>query len=248
MAMDREKRRSRVAAALFAAAAALAVGFTTVQAQDSVAVTEAEGGRLWFVELAGAPVADGSSRSAVQAEKAAFRRNASAAGIRYTERRSYDVLFNGFAVEINPGDRMKLAQLSGVKAIYPVEVIAAPSPEQAAGAAPDLVAAITMTGAKVAQDTRGLSGLGVKVGVIDTGIDIDHPAFGGGGVPGGPPSPRRVWWPAMTSSVMPTTPAAPRRSRSRCPMPFPMTATDTARTWPASSVPTAAASRAWRRP
>ena len=28
-------------------------------------------------------------------------------GDRYIERRSYDVLFNGFAVEINPADRMK---------------------------------------------------------------------------------------------------------------------------------------------
>ena len=46
-----------------------------------------------------------------------------------------------------------------------------------------------MTGAKVAQDTLGLTGAGVKVGIIDTGIDIDHPAFGGGGVPAAPTFP-----------------------------------------------------------
>ena len=148
-----------------------------MQAQQSVPITAVEGGRLWFVELSGAPVADGNSRSALQAEKAAFRRNAAAASIRYTERRAYDVLFNGFSVEINPGDRMKLAQLQGVKAIYPVEVIAAPTPEQAAGAAPDLVAAITLTGPKLAQDTLGLSGNGVKVRILVSGIDFDHPAF-----------------------------------------------------------------------
>ena len=68
--------------------------------------------------------------------------------------------------------------------MYPVERIAALMPEQTAGSAPDLVAAITMTGAKVAQDTLGLTGAGVKVGIIDTGIDIDHPAFGGNGSPG----------------------------------------------------------------
>ena len=36
------------------------------------------------------------------------------------------------------------------------------------------------------QDRAGrawLSGNGIKVGIIDTGIDIDHPAFGGGGAP-----------------------------------------------------------------
>ncbi len=84
---------------------------------------------------------------------------------------------------------MRLAQLPGVKAIYPVETIAAPTPEEAAGAIPDLVAAITMTGAKEAQDNLGLTGNGVKVGIVDTGIDIDHPAFGGTGVPGTTPFP-----------------------------------------------------------
>ena len=187
--MHPENRRFRFAAVVIAAITALAAGFTAVQAQESVFITAAEGGRLWFVELSGAPVADGNSRSAVQAEKAAFRRNAAAAGIRYTERRAYDVLFNGFSVDINPGDRMKLAQLPGVKAIYPVDVIAAPGAEVGAGTALDLVTAITMTGAKVAQDSLGLSGRGVKVGIIDTGIDIDHPAFGGSGVPGTTPFP-----------------------------------------------------------
>ena len=192
--MHPKKCRTNFASVIIAAIATLIVGITTAQAQDSAPLAAAEGGRLWFVELSGAPVADGNSRSAVQSEKATFRRNAAAAGVRYTERRAYDVLFNGFAVEINPAERMKLAQLPGVKAIYPVEVIAAPTPEQAAGAAPDLVAAITLTGAKVAQDSLGLSGRGVKVGIIDTGIDIDHPAFGGNGVPGSTtfPTPRVI--------------------------------------------------------
>ncbi len=46
-----------------------------------------------------------------------------------------------------------------------------------------------MTGAKAAQDVRGLTGNGIKVGIIDTGIDIDHPALGGGGTPGTTPFP-----------------------------------------------------------
>lgn len=36
-----------------------------------------------------------------------------------------------------------------------------------------------MTGADIAQNELGLTGKGVKVGVIDTGIDVDHPAFKG---------------------------------------------------------------------
>jgi subtilisin family serine protease len=46
-----------------------------------------------------------------------------------------------------------------------------------------------MTGADIAQNQLGLTGAGVKVAVMDTGIDIDHPDFGGNGVPGGTPFP-----------------------------------------------------------
>jgi len=166
------------------AAATVMLAAAPVGAQEpitSVPQAAAEGSRLWFVELAGAPAVDGRASSALQSEKAAFRKAAAAAGVRYSERRSFNTLFNGFSVDVSPAHRAKLAMLPGVKAMYPVFNVAAPRPEAAAGNAPQLVSAIEMTGAKVAQTTLGLSGLGVKVGIIDTGIDIDHPAFGGSG-------------------------------------------------------------------
>ena len=184
-------KKSYARLTLVAAAAILSLGTSVVVAQSSAPVAEAEGGRLWFVELSGAPVADGNSKSAVQAEKQAFRRAAAAAGVRYTERRSFDTLFNGFSVEVAPGDRAKLSQVAGVKAMYPVELIQAPSPEvSSGGAAPDLATAISMTGANIAQTTLGLSGAGVKVAIMDTGVDIDHPDLGGlGGSNGSTPFP-----------------------------------------------------------
>ncbi|MCK6429934.1 MAG: S8 family serine peptidase [Burkholderiaceae bacterium] len=186
--MRRRTLLTLIASALFAATAA-PFGGGAVYAQDSVPLSAAESGRLWFVELAGAPTADGASLTAVRDEHAAFRRAAAAAGIRYSERRAYETLFNGFSIEAGPADRLRIARLPGVKAMYPVEVIQAPQPEAAAGAAPDLIAAINLTGAKFAQDSLGLTGQGVKVGVIDTGIDVDHPAFGGSGTPGATPFP-----------------------------------------------------------
>jgi len=169
---------------------ALTLALASAQAQQSVPAAEAEGGRLWFVELSGAPLADGNSPSSVRSEKAAFKRAAAAAGVRYTERRSFDTLFNGFSVDVGPADRAKLSRLPGVKAIYPVEVIQAPIVERTGGgAAPDLATAIAMTGANIAHTSLGLSGAGVKVAVMDTGIDIDHPEFGGGGVNGATPFP-----------------------------------------------------------
>jgi subtilisin family serine protease len=178
-----------LAATLACGAMVLSFGLATATAQESVPASEAEGGNLWFVELASAPTADGASLTTVRAQKAAFRKAAAAAGVSYTERSAFDVLFNGFSIAVDPANRVKLSRLAGVKAMYPVLTVDAPTPEQAAGSIPDLVAAITMTGAKDAQDNLGLSGHGVKVGIIDTGIDIDHPAFGGTGVPGTTPFP-----------------------------------------------------------
>jgi minor extracellular serine protease Vpr len=180
---------STLRACTFIAAATLSLVLLSApgaSAQDSVPVAEIEGGRLWFVELASPPTADGTSLATVQAEKAAFRAAAAAAGITYVERRAFDVLFNGFSIEVGPTERLAIARLAGVRAMYPVEVIAAPQPEDVgSGDVPDLAAAITMTGADVAQQTLGLSGVGIRVGIIDTGVDIDHPALGGGGAPGG---------------------------------------------------------------
>lgn len=180
-------KKSLTKLSIVASAVVALLGGGAAMAQSSVPAAAAEGGRLWFVELSGAPTADGNSRNAVQTEKANFRAAARAAGVSYTERRSFDVLFNGFSVLVDDANRLKLSRLSGVKAIYPVEVIAAPAPETAAGNAADLASAITMTGANIAQDMRGLTGAGIKVGIIDTGVDIDHPAFGGGGVAGATP-------------------------------------------------------------
>ena len=181
--------RRLLRAALACSALALSLSLGTARAQESVAAAEAEGSNWWFVELSGAPVADGASLATVRNEKAAFRRAAAAAGVSFKERMSYDVLFNGFSIEVSAANRAKIASLPGVKAMYPVEIIQAPTPEQAAQSTIDLARAIDLTGARIAQDTLGLTGRGIKVGIVDTGIDIDHPAFGGSGAPGTTPFP-----------------------------------------------------------
>ena len=114
----------------------LSFGLAPAGAQESASLSEAEFvGNLWFVELSGAPTADGNSLARVQAEKAAFKKAAAAAGISYTERQSFDVLFNGYSVEIDSANRSKLATVSGVKALWPVELIQMPPIETLAGGA-----------------------------------------------------------------------------------------------------------------
>lgn len=136
---------------------------------------------LWFVELASPPTADGTALATVRSEKAAFRRAAAQAGLRFAERYAYDTLFNGLSVRVDRTQLGKLSSLPGVKAIYPVEVIAAPEPVTP-GERGDLATAIAMTGADIAQTELGYTGAGVKVAVMDTGIDVNHPDFGGDGV------------------------------------------------------------------
>ena len=131
----------------------------------------------WFVELRGTPAADGGSLADLTAEKKAFRAAAKAAGVTYQERYSFDTLWNGFSVQVDEANLSKLTRLSQVKTVYPVVSVA--MPETQPGDNPDLATAIAMTQADIAQNTLGLTGAGVRVAIMDTGIDVDHPDLGG---------------------------------------------------------------------
>ena len=131
---------------------------------------------LWFVELASSPAADGTDLQTLKNEKAAFRTNARKAGVAHVERFAFDTLWNGLSVRINRADVGKLARIQGVKALWPVvEVKADVEPESA----PELATALAMTGADIAQSQLGYTGQGIRVAIVDTGIDYNHPDLGG---------------------------------------------------------------------
>jgi len=142
-----------------------------------VGSTDNETTDLWFVELSKPPLADNGSAAQLTSEKKAFRDSAKTAGLVYKERFEFKTLFNGFSVKINPANLSTLKSLAGVKAIYPVASI--PIPENDPVFSPELFTSIEMIGANVAQNTLGFTGYGVKVGIIDTGIDYHHPDLGG---------------------------------------------------------------------
>jgi minor extracellular serine protease Vpr len=120
----------------------------------------------WFVELK-APVET-------------FRSQAKAAGIEFSEKHVYKRLWKGLSVRAAGDDAARLGRLSSVNAVFPVLTV---DLEPVESVDPELYYALAMTGASAAH-ASGLTGAGVKVAVMDTGIDYHHPDLGGGFGPG----------------------------------------------------------------
>ncbi|KAI9283082.1 peptidase S8/S53 domain-containing protein [Umbelopsis sp. AD052] len=89
---------------------------------------------------------------------------------------------NAISIEVDkPSEALNyLKTLHDVKRIWPVSLISKPAMEiQHGGDTGTLTAANNMTGVIRVQKELGLTGKGMKVGVIDTGVDYTHPALGG---------------------------------------------------------------------
>ena len=78
-------------------------------------------------------------------------------------------LYNGVVVAASPGQRAQLAALPGVKAVHPLPLLHL-----------DMVSSAPLIRAPQVWSTS-LTGRGVRIGIIDTGVDYLHKAFGGSG-------------------------------------------------------------------
>jgi subtilisin family serine protease len=139
-----------------------------------------DGVAAWFIELSGKPKASGGNAAGLAQEKKAFRDAAREVGVQMRERFVYDSLFNGFSVVVDGPGLSKLAKLPGVKNIYPVVEIERPQVvEDGSGDELDMSTSLGMVQGDIAQNELGLTGQGVLVAIMDTGIDFDHPDLGG---------------------------------------------------------------------
>src|SRR5690606_10546464 len=135
----------------------------------------------WFVELEEEPVTRGGDLRIMAQARRDITTEARSAGVDLDVRQTFTRLWNGISANIDDEDIDVIRDLDQVKAVYPVLPIDAP---QSPVSDKDLVYALSMTGADIAQSELGYTGEGLKVGIIDTGVDYDHPDLGGSGVDG----------------------------------------------------------------
>ncbi|MGO4956742.1 S8 family serine peptidase [Luteococcus sp. Sow4_B9] len=146
-----------------------------------------EGGKVvanrWLVQVEGVVTAQGGNAGKAQDAQKQVAAAAKRAGVKMKQNRSYTRTFNGMAVTMDTAQAEKLARVPGVKGIYPVIQVDRPV-TPGTKTSPSMATAVNLTGAAIVRDDLGHDGEGIKVGVIDSGIDIDHPDFGGNGTNG----------------------------------------------------------------
>lgn len=123
--------------------------------------------------------AGSASRAAVaalQSRQAEFSTRLLASGIPHTELFRTTRVLNGIAVNMNASDMPQVARMAGVK-----HVRFLPRHWPTNGSSVPFVGAPQFwEGTPLGM--AGLKGEGIRVGIIDTGVDYQHPDFGGSGV------------------------------------------------------------------
>ncbi|KAJ2557081.1 hypothetical protein EV175_001566 [Coemansia sp. RSA 1933] len=129
----------------------------------------------YFVEFFSEPASVES-----EMEHAQFFQQAKAAGIEMHVRSTFKRLFNGVAIDLaDTGNLHKVAALEPVRRTWPMQMRTRSTAIPSANVAPNLMFAHQHTGVGDVHAKLGFDGKGVKVGVIDTGVDYMHPDLGG---------------------------------------------------------------------
>jgi len=125
-------------------------------------------------------------RSNVKVQQAQVKKELATKKVQLTQGYTFDTVLNGFAATVKANDLPKLLTVEGITLIEP-DVIVHASEEDTAKSSElikeDLLEAQMNTSNSFLGIEElwkeGLEGQGIKVAVLDTGIDVDHPEFAG---------------------------------------------------------------------
>ncbi|KAJ1939801.1 hypothetical protein FBU59_004001, partial [Linderina macrospora] len=126
----------------------------------------------FIVELEGEP---GSTD--VQAAVASASSSLAKSTPKFKVDKQYSTLFNGYSVKADKNfDPADLAGLPGVKRVWPVKIRTVPA--QASSANITYPYLHHATGVDAVVQNLGYTGKGLKIGIIDSGVDYNHPELG----------------------------------------------------------------------
>ncbi|KAG0257813.1 hypothetical protein BG011_003742 [Mortierella polycephala] len=97
----------------------------------------------------------------------------------YMVRKEYGI-FNGAAIYVNSEhDGKALADMPGIKNVWPITLVSIPKTikQKVEPSSLKMPLVHSMTGVDTVHKIYKLTGKGIKVGVIDSGVDYKHPAF-----------------------------------------------------------------------
>ncbi|KAI9139521.1 peptidase S8/S53 domain-containing protein [Paraphysoderma sedebokerense] len=134
----------------------------------------------YIIELSSPPVAASNgqfSAQSIQNDHQKLRQSMRSAGIKFRETGSFTTVYNGISATLSEADAKKVANLQGVKNVWPV---LGHSRDPIIGGndvfVPKLRYAHNSTFVNKVQEL-GFTGKNIKVGIVDSGIDWGHPAF-----------------------------------------------------------------------
>ncbi|MFJ7970194.1 S8 family serine peptidase [Psychrobacillus sp. NPDC096389] len=129
-------------------------------------------------------------RNKVKAQQTTVKKELTAKKIAVKQGYTFDTVLNGFAATVKASDLPKLLTVQGVTLVEPDTIVyASEEPQKTKPSKPSTINKDKIVDAKMNTSisflgierlwNEGIEGQGIKVAVLDTGIDADHPEFAG---------------------------------------------------------------------